>query len=301
MSKEDFKVTDWSDFIGQNALKTRLSIHMEGALLLGQALPHVLLSGPPGFGKTTLAGLIAKEMGVEFSVFNCPIAEKILYNIVIGEFGSVILLDEVHRMSKREQETLLPIIESGMMFTTTGVEVPVDPQLTLIAATTERDKIITPLYNRFMIKPEFEPYTDDQLRQIVKLMAGTSRIEVDDAQALSLGQAAGGIPRNAKHLLVALRDSRLSSGKEPSVQEILDLCQLDENGLTVLHLRYLEYLRRNGATGLAVLSTILNIPAGAVVTMEQLLLRKGLISYSKRGRELSGNGLKYGRKTIKSP
>jgi holliday junction DNA helicase RuvB len=295
MNKDEFKVVDWFDFIGQEALKERLRTHIDGASLLGRALPHILLSGPPGFGKTTLAGLISDEMGCEFSSFNCPITERQLYNIVIGEFGQVVLLDEIHRLTKKDQETLLPILEAGIMYTSTGVEVEVENTLTIIAATTERDKIIAPLYDRFSIKPEFEPYSDDELREIVSLMAGTAGIPVDDTQALALGKAAGGIPRNAKHLLVALRDYRLSSGSEPTISQVLDLCQLDENGLTVLHLRYLDYLRHNGATGLATLSTILNIPTGAVVSMEQLLLRRGLMNYSKRGRELSGSGVRYGR------
>ena len=183
----------WDDYVGQEAMKDRLAVHISSALIREETLDHILLTGPPGCGKTSLASIIATEFGEPFTSFLMPIKEKALLLFLRQRHG-VVLFDEIHRLSVKQQEALLPLVEDGYYQLDNGDRVYAD-NLTIIGATTEPEKIIPPLFDRFPIKPPFDDYTADEMRDIVHRMAYASGIELDDMQAAVLGSAAGGVPR----------------------------------------------------------------------------------------------------------
>lgn len=281
----------WDDYIGQEALKDRLQTHITSALHRVEPLPHVLLVGPPGCGKTTLANLIAQEMREEenFAAFVMPIDPKLFMRVVRDTFG-IAFFDELHRLPPRRQEDLLTVIEDNYLQTPSGARIE-NNDLTIIAATTEGDKIIKPLYDRFPIRPVFDPYTDDQMAQIVFNMARREDLRMDEDTAMILGAAAFGVPRRAKSLVVMARDLKIQNGTMPTADEILAAARITVDGLGIEHIRYCEMLQAAGGTaGLDLMRMLLGMPAGAIEALEIDLIRKRMIERTPSGRTLTGQG-----------
>ena len=291
----DIKPTTWDDYIGQDAMKERLAIHIRSALVRGEQLDHILLSGPPGCGKTSFAGVIASQFGEPFTSFIMPIKEKALIMFLRYRSG-VVLFDEIHRLPPKQQETLLTLVEDGYYQLDSGDRVYAD-NVTIIGATTEPEKVIAPLYDRFPIKPPFDEYSDDEMTAIVKRMADLSEVELDTETALILGRAAAGVPRNAKSLVFMARDlSHDNDGGPVDVDEVLAQCRVDRNGLTEEHRRYCKILYdAGGVAGLEILSAHLRMPKAVLVNLERQLVKLHMIQYSKKGRELVGDGWKFGK------
>lgn len=278
----------WDDYVGQEAMKDRLAVHISSALIREETLDHILLTGPPGCGKTSLASIIATEFGEPFTSFLMPIKEKALLLFLRQRHG-VVLFDEIHRLSVKQQEALLPLVEDGYYQLDNGDRVYAD-NLTIIGATTEPEKIIPPLFDRFPIKPPFDDYTADEMRDIVHRMAYASGIELDDMQAAVLGSAAGGVPRNAKSLVFMARDLYHDTG-EIDIAQVLSQSRVDENGLTEDHRRYCQVLAQSGGVaGLEILSAHLRLPKAVLVELERLLVKLEMVQYSKQGRELVNGG-----------
>lgn len=284
MSLDSYRPLQWSEYIGQRKLKDELQIRIRGSLKREEALDHVFLHGPPGCGKTTIAKLIAQEMGMEFESFIMPIKKELVQKIVAG-FDGVVLFDELHRLSVKDQETLLPLIEDHYYQTPTGAKLYAGA-LTIVGATTELDEIIKPLYERFKIKPIFQDYTDKQMGQIVREMAQKAGLHLSIHKATALGKATGGIPRNAKTIVSMARDLDTDD-----VDLILQKCHLTKDGLNQHHVKYLTLLADSGnSVGLDMLVAHLQLSKAIVVSLEKLLVKRNLIEYSPKGRTLTQHG-----------
>lgn len=291
MSETLLGPTEWDQFVGQERLKRRLQVHIQAAVHGKRELEHVLLAGPPGFGKTTLSTLIADSLCDRLKTLVMPMSRKALIYELAAFPGGVMFLDEIHAMTKRDQELLLPVMDRGIVVDERGREYAVG-WITIVAATTERDKLIGPLHDRFTIRPDFVPYTDDELRQIVSLMAYQADVDLTGEAAVALGKAAGGIPRTARQFVFAARDLASTFGRDPTVEEILDLCETDAEGLTTIHVRYLEILsEQRGQAGQKTIEALLRVPAAYIQELERLLLQRGLIEYTPSGRKLTPEGV----------
>lgn len=288
--RDTFRPTCWDDFIGQDALKRELRIRIAAARTEDRPLEHVLLKTYPGMGKTSLARVIAAELGDPFETRNMPVSPAKLAHL-ISDFSGVLLLDEAHRATPKEQEALLPLLSEGYM--ELGGYRYENQWLTIVAATTEPQKIIPPLADRFFIQPVFSEYSIDEMKEILRRQARIAQCLIQDAELEHLARASSGTPRLAKRLILAGRDLQVISNREPTAMEILELCGLDADGLTVDHLNYLECLdSRQGQAGLKTLCTTLRMNESSVTQLERLLEKLRLVMFSDRGRILTPNGIK---------
>lgn len=277
------------EFVGQAKLIDRLTTHINAAVEEARPLEHTLLAGPPGFGKTTLATIIADLLGDELEIVTMPISEKALQSLVTRHHG-VLVLDEIHAASKKEQELLLPLLEFGHIQTKSGYRIEAG-WMTIVGATTEPEKVIPPLYDRFRIKPVFEAYSEQEMALIVVGMAEKAGLEVSPDDAVILGHATGGTPRNAGSLVLAGRALQVKLKRVPTAMEILEFCDIDTDGLDRQHYRYLETLSKFGGTrGLAQIATVLRLSPTVCMDLERLLFHKDLINYGTGGRELTALG-----------
>lgn len=275
---DQFRPSTWNSYIGQSKLKRTLLLSIEGALERDERLDHILLVGPPGAGKTSLASLIADEMGLEMVDFIAPVKPAIIRRVVNYHDG-IFFIDEIHRMTTKEQESLLPLLEDQRYQMDNGVFLE-NERLTIIGATTEPKKIIKPLWDRFILKPPFDPYSDDEMATIVSSMAKKLGLTIPHDQAKVLGRATGGVPRAAKAFVKMAQNLKTENAKD-----ILERCRVTEDGLTVDHLHYLEIIvNAGGQAGLDVLSTHLGLAKDLVMDLEKLLLKRKYIELSKGGR-----------------
>lgn len=280
-------VQDWDSYVGQPLLKERLDVHVAAALHDERPLEHVLLTGPLGSGKTSMARLIAARCHDPILELTMPMDRKTLIREFDNWTGGVLFLDEIH--AQRDQEMLLPLLTEGFLLDSRGQKHQ-RKWLTVVAATTERDKVIRTLSSRFAITPEFEPYSDGELGLIVARMAAQAEVDLDQETAMALGRASGGIPRNAEHLVLAARALGVS-GRPVSTETILEFCQTDPDGLTVLHKRHLDVLHSQGdQASEKTLATLLDLSGTAVRDLERLPLQKGYIVYTPTGRQLTATG-----------
>lgn len=300
MSTEILNATSIDEFIGQKKLLNRLNTHIAAAVEEARPLEPTLLAGPPGFGKTTLAHIIADQLGDELEIVVMPLSEKALQALVASHDG-VLVLDEIHAASKREQEMLLPLLQGGFIQTKSGYKIEAG-FLTIIGATTEPENVIPPLYDRFKIKPAFEEYSMDEMALIVLGMAIKAGLDISEDDAVLLGQATGGTPRNAGSLVLAGRALQVTSGNCPSAAEILEFCDIDLDGLDRMHYRYLETLAKfGGSRGLSQIAAVLRVSPSVCTDLERLLFKKGFINYGASGRELTADGYnKIKKETVRN-
>lgn len=290
-SSTEFRVSSWDDYIGQEALKERLDVHIKSALArTAIRLDPIFLHGPPGCGKTTLANVIAKRYGDSpLYDYTMPISDRALRDVVTTGMG-VLFLDEIHRASAKQQEQLLTLVNGNYITLPNGFKLE-NPCLTIIGATTERDKVIKPLYDRFFIKPDFLRYSDHEMMLIAQNMLSNAGLDMDDEYALAVGKAAGGVPRRIADMVAMARDLKATS-KPYDVDEVLRFCGLTKDGLTRSHLEYMRLIHKNSGKpmGLATLTSNLQLSSAMVIDLETLLVRKGWLSYEQQGRDLTGAG-----------
>lgn len=280
----------FDDYIGQEKLKRDLRITIESAVQRRAVLDHMLLAGPSGFGKTTLAAIIADDIGDEFLDLKMPMSEKdFCYQVT--EFGrGVVLLDEVHNAPRAFQEMLLHALECGDLVSKSGVRYPAQ-HITFILGTTEPAKLIPPLVNRCLHRPRFVDYTDEEMAQIIRGMAARANVELPPDFTLALGRAAGGNPRLASVIITKVRDLTVT-GNEVSVRRILDFAGLDSDGLTDHHIFYLETLRELGdESGLVNIANLTQMRKPEVEDLERLLVRRGFVKLTGKGRTLTTTGV----------
>lgn len=283
---------DWDGFIGQQKLKRRLDVHITAAVNDERTLDPVFLAGPPGFGKTSLAVIIAERLGVPLTTVKMPVTERALISALRAFRGpGVFFMDEIHALPKGLQEMLLPVVDRSTVVNKRGWEFALEG-IMLVAATTERDKVIKPLYDRFPIKPEFGEYSDDEMNRIVTGMAHRAGVKLPKPVMSSLGRAAGGVPRNAEQLVFAARDLR-ASGTDPTLAEILTLVEIDQDGLNATHVRYLRSLAEGGGMmGQKTLEMLLRTSPAVLRETERLLISRKYIEYTPSGREITPEGVR---------
>lgn len=289
-NSDAFRPATWDELVGQHATKDQLDVHIQSALKRGKALDHVLLTGTAGSGKTSLAYCIAERMGEPVECLTMPVTLKALLQVV-RSFDGVLILDEIHRAGKL-MEDLLPLLEFGYIQSPSGQKYYAE-HLTVIGCTTEQQKIIPPLWDRFGIIPDQELYTDDEMADIVIRMARKSDpvVSIEEDDAMMLGRATAGVPRKARKLILSMRDLSEKHGRPATADEALAMCRTDIDGLTVTHMRYLHILDSLGGTaGLKTICSLLELNDSFVTDHERLLLKQGLINRTGQGRELSGLG-----------
>ncbi len=280
------------EYIGQENLKAELRLKIDSALRREKRLDHVLLVGVPGCGKSTLAEIIANEMFADLETFIMPVDTKIV-RALMTEYTGIVFLDEIHRMTKRQQELFLPILNDGYLQSPSGERI-VNDEICWIGATTKGNLVDAAIRDRFRIKPSFDTYTDEEMCDIVKRMAADEGIELPEDVAIELGKATLGAPRNAETIVGAVRDLMLRDDKLPTVKEVLSTLRLSDTGLGPDHLNYCKSLARNGGTaGLKLLSGLTSLPPDTVEELEIDLIRQGLLERTSTGRLLTQRGYRF--------
>jgi Holliday junction DNA helicase RuvB len=289
------------DFVGQPALREQLRVFLEAARRRGEAMDHVLFHGPPGLGKTTLATIVAHELGVEITHTSGPVIERpgdlagLLTNV--GPRG-VLFVDEIHRLSPVVEEYLYPALEDFTLDimldrgpSARSLKINLD-RFTLVGATTRSGLLSSPLRARFGMTLRLDYYGTDDLARIVTRSAGILDTPLDPQAALEIARRARGTPRVANRLLRRVRDVSLvrSDGRVtlPVTREALSLLEVDERGLDVMDRRLLEALiakYQGGPVGLGTLAVVVGEePATLEDVYEPFLVQEGLIKRTPRGR-----------------
>lgn len=299
-----------SDYIGQDKVKENLSVYIKAARARGEALDHVLLYGPPGLGKTTLAGIIANEMGVNIRITSGPAIEKqgdlaaLLTNL---QEGDVLFIDEIHRLNRSVEEVLYPAMEDRALDIIIGKgpsarSIRLDlPNFTLVGATTRAGQLSAPLRDRFGVVFRLELYTPQELSVIVKRSAGILGIDIDDKGAQMIASRSRGTPRIANRLLKRSRDFAevKYSGviNEEAANDALSRMEIDELGLDAVDRRLLTTMIRNYKGGPVGLETIAAAIGEEAVTIEDVyepyLMQIGFLSRTPRGRCVSSAAYKH--------
>ncbi|MGI6018093.1 MAG: Holliday junction branch migration DNA helicase RuvB [Marvinbryantia sp.] len=292
------------EYIGQEKAKQNLKIYIEAAKSRGDSLDHVLFYGPPGLGKTTLAGIIANEMGVNLKVTSGPAIEKpgemaaILNNL---QEGDILFVDEIHRLNRQVEEVLYPAMEDYAIDIMIGKgaaarSIRLDlPRFTMVGATTRAGLLTAPLRDRFGIIHHLEFYTVEELATIIEHSACVLGVEIDDEGAIELAKRSRGTPRLANRLLKRVRDFAQVKYDGKITSEIasfaLDLLEVDRYGLDMTDRNLLRTLIEKfsgGPVGLDTLAATIGEDAGTIEDVyEPYLLKNGFLTRTPRGRVAS--------------
>jgi Holliday junction DNA helicase RuvB len=299
-----------ADFTGQTKLKENLSIAIEAAKQRGEAMDHVLLYGPPGLGKTTLAAIIAEELQVSFTTTSAPVLQKkldltgILSNIRLHQ---VFFIDEIHRLTPDVEEMLYSALEDFRVDILVGVgpgarthSLPM-PKFTAVGATTRQGLVSAPLRGRFGLPLRLEPYREDELRVIVNRSARLLNVEIEDGAAAELARRCRGTPRIANRLLRRVRDYAQvrADGRitQPVAQTALNLLDVDRYGLDEVDQKIMMTVLekyRGGPVGVnTIAASISEEPDTIEEVYEPYLIQLGFLNRTPRGRVATSLAFDY--------
>lgn len=299
-----------SEYIGQKKVKDKLKISIDAAKERGESLDHVLFYGPPGLGKTTLAGIIAEEMGVNMKITSGPAIEKpgelaaILNNL---QEGDILFIDEIHRLNRQVEEVLYPAMEDfaidimiGKGPTARSLRLDL-PKFTLVGATTRAGSLSAPLRDRFGVVDHLEFYTVDELKTIIMQSAAILGVKIDEKGAMEMGARSRGTPRIANRLLKRVRDYAQikADGEidEKVAQAALDMLEVDRYGLDKVDRLILETIIEKfdgGPVGLDTLSAAIGEDAGTIEDVyEPFLIKNGFINRTPKGRVATDLAFKH--------
>jgi Holliday junction DNA helicase RuvB len=298
------------EFVGQESVKERLRISIEAARTEDRALDHVIFSGPPGLGKTTLAGVIAAELGVAFRITSGPALERpgdlaaILSNL---QPGDVFFIDEIHRLPRAVEEVLYPAMEDFQLDIVLGKgptaqSIRIDlPRFTLVGATTRKGKVTAPLRDRFGIEEKLDYYTDDELAQIIVRSASILGFAIGEASAHLLAGRSRSTPRIANRLLARVRDYAVARAEgvldEDVTEQALNVYEVDRLGLDKVDRSILDAVINKfggGPVGLSTLAIAVGEePETVEDAYEPFLLQIGLLKRTPRGRVATSNAYQH--------
>ena len=309
-AEQSLRPTALAEFIGQGRLRENLRVFVDAARSRGEALDHVLFHGPPGLGKTTLAQIVAREMGVGFRATSGPVIARagdlaaILTNL---QPRDVLFIDEIHRLSPAVEEILYPAMEDFQLDLIIGEgpaarSVRIDlPVFTLIGATTRSGLITTPLRERFGIPLRLLFYDTDELKLIVARGARVLDLTLTDDGAREIARRARGTPRVAGRLLRRVRDfaavAEIAAVDTAAADAALRRLEVDERGLDAMDRRYLSIIAENyggGPVGADTLAAALSEQRDVIEeVIEPYLIQEGLLQRTPRGRVLTRSGYAY--------
>ena len=299
-----FEPSTFDDYLGQSVIKEKLNVYVKAAKLRDEHLDHVLIFGPPGLGKTTLARVIAKELGVDFKVTSAPVLERAgdLVAIISSlEPKAVLFIDEIHRLPKNVEEILYSAMENFCVDVIIGqgagaksIRLPINP-FTLIGATTKTGSLSGPLQTRFGIVERIDFYEPAELAAIVEKNANFLGMPIEPAAALIIGKRGRGTPRVVKRIMRRVRDFAQVHNchliDTVVVNQALQFLDIDEDGLTKLDRKILVHIIKDFQGGPVGLETLAAMTGEDKDTLEDFcepyLIRLGLLQKTSRGRQIT--------------
>lgn len=299
-----------SEYVGQEELKSNLDVFIKACKIRNESLDHVLLYGPPGLGKTTLAHIIANELGTNLKTASGPAIEKsgdLAAILSTLEPGDVLFIDEIHRMPRYIEEILYPAMEDFELDIIIGSEgnsrnIKIDlPPFTLVGATTRAGDISSPLRDRFGIVSKLNYYTQKELSQIIKRTSKVLDFSIDDDAALELARRSRKTPRIANRLFKRVRDFALVSGNNVITKEITDeslkRLNVDKEGLDTIDIEYIQAIINKfngGPVGVETIATSIGEEVSTIEdVVEPYLLQEGFIKRTSRGRIATEKAYKH--------
>lgn len=282
----------FDEIIGQQDVINRLKISIVGCKQSSRILPHILIDGPPGLGKTTIAGAIATEMNTNLYTVNAAnlrsIKNIIPYLLRMTQ-GAVFFIDEIHRLPKLVEEFLYPVMEDfkiNIILEKEPEEIDI-PKFTMVGATTSGGSLSQPFYDRFQIKEHLSFYNDDELAKLAGSTCKKLGIVIDDSDLLEIAKRSKGTPRILNSRLQWYQNCKLCHASSQNIDDIFNLQGIDKNGLDVYDRLYIDILRNNRGNPLG-LKSISSLTGIAIETIENsiepYLVRKGFVRRTQKGR-----------------